>query len=103
MVKPSLETHAKDLSQVGRVNLIRSIALHEVLHAFGIAHEAIHPDSTCTTGSDSAFNERIHTRLSEFDSDSIMNSCANRSHDYETRPRGLSALDLQGLNAYFDK
>ncbi len=46
-VTPELSHLAKGLSERGRENLILSIALHEVLHIFGLAHEHIHPDSTC--------------------------------------------------------
>lgn len=99
-VSLSLQKQRLDLSEAGVLNLQKSIALHEVLHALGFAHEQSHRDSVCTEGED-RYKPRLHTLLTEYDPHSIMNYCETHSYEFEKGPMPLTPLDIVGLQKIY--
>jgi len=95
-VSASLQAQAQGLSAAGVLNLQKSIALHEILHALGFAHEQSHRDSVCTEGPE-VYRPRVHTLLTEYDPHSLMNYCATHDYNFEKGPMPLSRLDIVGL------
>lgn len=95
-VQPSLVEQSHGLSTLGQKNLLVSIALHEMLHALGIDHEQVRPDSTCNDESGS-FNLQIHTLVGAYDPESVMNYCKTHVYDFEKGPIELSEGDLETL------
>lgn len=99
-VTPELSSLAKSLSEKGRENLILSIALHEVLHIFGLAHEHIHPNSTCRIEDEPplASHDLKEVEVTPYDQDSVMDYCMTKErYDYEKGPLGLSEGDMATL------
>lgn len=99
-VDEGLRRQAEPLTPLGRENLLLSIALHELLHALGFAHEQTHRDSICTEGNES-YNSSIHTLITDYDPQSIMNYCLTHHFDFERGPLPLSILDLEGLRRVY--
>jgi hypothetical protein len=95
-VSEALKIQAKDLSPQGRKNLLKSIALHEILHAFGFQHEHAHPDSECHIGGE-AYVPGLYTVLTPYDPDSIMNYCNTHTYDFEISPLPLTDRDIEGI------
>ncbi len=99
-VSPELLAQADAFTDVGKLNLLKSIGLHEIMHILGFAHEHLHRDSTCHEGS-GKYNVHVHTLLTEYDPSSIMNYCLTHHYDYEQGPLPLSELDIEGIkNVY---
>lgn len=95
-VAPSLESQILNLDESGRKNLLLSIALHEVLHAFGFVHEQHHKDSTCEIKGDT-YSSFLHELLTPYDAESIMNYCLTHFHDFNDGLLGMSEPDITGL------
>lgn len=100
-VNPDLVAQAKDLSAEGALNLKKTIAVHEILHSLGYAHEQSHRDSTCEVGPEK-FKAHVHKLLTDYDPGSIMNYCRTRHFNYETGPIPLSEKDIEGLKFYLN-
>jgi hypothetical protein len=99
-VSPQLIEQAALLSVQGLTNLKLSIALHEVLHAFGLKHENDRPDSLCHMEK-SVLSNRPIGKSGPYDKDSIMNYCLTHSFDFELSPIPLSELDILALKSYY--
>jgi hypothetical protein len=99
-VTDRLVEQSKDLTPEGKLNLQKSIALHELLHAFGYAHEHSHRDSTCEPPPAERYNDKIHTLATAYDPLSILDYCRTGPFDYESGPIPLSELDIEGLAFY---
>ncbi|MCC6138873.1 MAG: hypothetical protein IT287_09580 [Bdellovibrionaceae bacterium] len=101
-VNEPLTAQVQPLTEVGKKNLLLSIALHEVLHAFGLAHEHIRPDSTCSVDDDT-FKPSIHNMEGAYDPQSIMNYCQTHLHDFEASALPLSDGDISALKKFYFK
>lgn len=95
-VNESLKLQSAAFTGKGRENLIRSIAVHELMHAFGFAHEHRHRDSDCQIEGE-VYRSSLHQLLTSYDRDSVMNYCLTHFYDFEKGPLGLSGLDIEGL------
>jgi hypothetical protein len=101
-VAPTLIEQMTGLSKQGLDSLLMSIALHESLHALGIAHEHDRADSTCLLEPKVILDPGLHTYIGAYDSESIMNYCKTRFHDFEERgPIRLSEGDVQTLRSLY--
>lgn len=97
-VNDSLLNQAQPLSIEGRHNLLLSIALHEVLHAFGIGHEHDRPDAFCQDQKTVKYDSKKHNLIGNYDSESIMNYCKTHHHNFEEGPISLSLGDIKTLH-----
>ncbi len=99
-VSEGLKLQAEPLSEAGKLNLLKSIALHEMLHVLGFVHEQNHPDSTCLTQGQ-GYAPRAHEAVTEYDENSILNYCLTHHYDFELGPLGLTNLDIEGIQKIY--
>ncbi|MBY0385252.1 hypothetical protein K2X05_08850 [bacterium] len=101
-VAPSLVEQVSGLNSIGREALLLSIALHESLHALGIAHEHDRADSTCVLSPKMILDPKLYTFVGPYDEDSIMNYCKTHSFDFENAgPIPLSEGDVQTVRSLY--
>ena len=96
-VVPALTQIASRLSDEGKENIKKSIALHEFGHAIGLRHEDSHPDSTCES-----FDENLGTGIpiGSYDERSAMNRCFYRSVDYNVDVVPFSQGDQETFHVF---
>lgn len=101
-VSPTLIEQMSELKPQGREALLLSIALHESLHALGIAHEHDRSDSTCVMQSEVILDLQLQTYVGPYDFNSIMNYCKTHEHDFDNEgPIPLSTGDIQTLQSLY--
>lgn len=100
-VNDQLRAQAVGLSENGKLNLKISIALHEVMHSLGYAHEQAHRDSLCIVPNEN-FKPHVHELLTAYDPDSVMNYCLTHHFDFESSAIPLSDLDIEGIRMIYE-
>ena len=75
-------------------------ALHEFGHAIGLRHEMNRRDSPCSLDQTDGAGEWGGVAIGGFDSESVMNYCANRTNISSNLSR-LSAQDVTTINQYY--
>lgn len=99
-VRPRLAKQASELDDIAKLNLLKSIFVHELTHAIGFFHEQDHKDSDCEFAE--GYTEKYHELVTKYDPDSIMNYCRTRNHNYGMGSIGFSHLDIEGLKIKFN-